>query len=419
MGITIPAKVADFRGQCIESVKVKEDVIHIDCRRDNRFAMRGNSSAQHGILNRWLRRVIEDIPLFGMRTLVHIEYAQVFINRSLVEIERLPFVAPGSRVTDRFARLISGLCRYMPISAVALYVGLRWNTVKNIDKAWIKKTLLMKCPSDLEGLEYIGVDEVARAKGHDYVTVVYDLGSGGLLWVHEGRTAAVLGQFLAALTEETANGIKAVAMDMGLAYQCAVKTWLPNTDIVFDRFHVMQMYNKALAMATVRRSQFRKADEEGKEMLKGSRYLLLSNKCNLKDGQQPVLNALLAANDALNMSYILKEQLQALWDHPVSFEQMSANLEAWCELADESGLAPIKRVAATLRRHAEGICNYAKHPISNARVESGNVAIGLIRKRARGIRDTKYFILKIFQISSPPDAGALLSAGSMAGLITV
>jgi len=30
----------------------------------------------------------------------------------------------------------------------------------------------------LEGLEYIGVDEVARAKGQDYVTVVYDLGSG-------------------------------------------------------------------------------------------------------------------------------------------------------------------------------------------------------------------------------------------------
>ncbi len=75
----------------------------------------------------------------------------------------------------------------------------------------------MKHPSDLEGLEYIGVDEVARARGHDYVTVVYDLGSGDLLWVHEGRTAAVLGKFLSALDEGCAKGIKAVAMDMGLA----------------------------------------------------------------------------------------------------------------------------------------------------------------------------------------------------------
>jgi len=78
-----------------------------------------------------------------------------------------------------------------------------------------------------------------------------------------------------------------------------------------------------------------------------------------------------------------------------------------------------KRVNYTLRRHADGICNYAKHPISNARVEAGNVAIGMIRKRARGIRDLKYFMLKIFQISAPPGTNALLSAGSMAGLITV
>jgi len=82
-------------------------------------------------------------------------------------------------------------------------------------------------------------------------------------------------------------------------------------------------------------------------------------------------------------------------------------------------LTPIKRVAATLRNHAVGVCNYARHPISNARVEAGNVAIGLIRKRARGIKDLKYFILKIFQISTPPDGHAWLSTGHQAGLNTV
>jgi len=59
------------------------------------------------------------------------------------------------------------------------------------------------------------------------------------------------------------------------ALQCAVRRWLPNADIVFDRFHVMQMYSKALAQ--VRRALFKKADDEGKEMLKGSRYLILPN----------------------------------------------------------------------------------------------------------------------------------------------
>jgi len=36
--------------------------------------MRGGRSGQRGVLHRWCRRVIEDIPLFGARTLVHIEY---------------------------------------------------------------------------------------------------------------------------------------------------------------------------------------------------------------------------------------------------------------------------------------------------------------------------------------------------------
>lgn len=47
-----------------------------------------------------------------------------------------------------------------------------------------------------------------------------------------------------------------------------------------------------------------------------------------------------------------------------------------------------------LQRHRTGICRYAAHPISTARLEGGHVAIGLIRKRARGLLDTNYFKLK-------------------------
>ncbi|MEZ9611293.1 transposase, partial [Vibrio sp. 10N.286.45.C10] len=37
--------------------------------------------------------------------------------------------------------------------------------------------------------------------------------------------------------------------------------------------------------------------------------------------------------------------------------------------------------------------------LTNARVEAGNVSIGLLRRRARGVRDTDYFKLKIRQTS--------------------
>jgi len=84
------------------------------------------------------------------------------------------------------------------------------------------------------------VDEVARAKGHDYVTVVYDLDTGALLWVGDGKSADRLAVFLAELSQETADGIQAVAVDMGPAHQAAVRAHLLNATIVFDRFHVMK-----------------------------------------------------------------------------------------------------------------------------------------------------------------------------------
>ena len=60
-----------------------------------------------------------------------------------------------------------------------------------MNKAYLLGTLPALMPEELEGLEYIGVDEVARAKGHDYMTVVYDMVSGQLIWVDTGRTAEV------------------------------------------------------------------------------------------------------------------------------------------------------------------------------------------------------------------------------------
>ena len=69
--------------------------------------------------------------------------------------------------------------------------------------------------------------------------------------------------------------------------------------------------------------------------------------------------------------------------------------------ADQSPMLYLKKCAKSLGKHCVGICNYAKHKLTSARIEAGNVSIGMIRKRARGIRDTGYFKLKIRQSSLP------------------
>ncbi len=152
-------------------------------------------------------------------------------------------------------------------------------------------------------------------------------------------------------------------------------------------------------------------------MLSGSRYLLLKNAERLSPRQTTRLQELLAANENLNVVYSLKEQLQQLqqlqqlWAGPATVQAMVERLDAWCELADATKLTPMRRFAAMLRRHRQGICNYADHPITTARLDGGHVAIGLIRKRARGLLNTGYFKLKIRQSTIPEPPLGLYALG--------
>lgn len=402
MGIGIPSDILGLKGQRVNEMKLnaKTQQLVIHCSRDRRRNAVDSVTGKKGTVNRYVRRQVRDLPLFGYPCVIEMELAQVFISKNERRMERCDFVDQGCRFTRRFCHMISGLCRHMSIQAVSRHLGLRWETVKNIDKASLEETLPALDPAQLTGLVHIGVDEVARAKGHDYMTVVYDMVSGHLIWVETGRTADVFAGFLKQLPTATAAEIKAVAMDMGRAYQKAVRECLPAADIVFDRFHVMQHYSKAIQ--NQRRIEFRKADKVGKALMKGTHYLLLKNADKLNAQQSDKLQMLRENNDHLNTLYVLKEQLQALWSAP-TYERMAEQLESWCQIADESNMLYLKKFSKSLRRHCVGICNYAKHKLTSARIETGNISIGMIRKRARGIRDTEYFKLKIRQSSLPDE----------------
>ena len=402
MGICISTNILGLVGQRVNKIKFDERThqVQIVCRRDRRKRAVDPVTGIQGTVNRYVSREVRDIPFMGYPCILKIELAQVFVSKNVRRMEACELVDKGNRFTRRFCRLVSGLCRHMSIQAVARHLNLRWETVKNMDIAHLIDTLPALDPTQLTGLTSIGVDEVARAKGHDYMTVVYDMVSGHLIWVGTGRTAEVFSTFLTLLPIETASGIKAVAMDMGPAYQKSVKDCLPNADIVFDRFHVMKNYSKAIQ--NQRRLEFRKADKNNKDLIKGSLYLLLRNADKLSAKQSDKLMQLRNNNQNLNLAYVLKEQLQALWSAG-TYEEMAAQLESWCQIADASNMMYLKKFAKSLRRHCIGICNYAKHQLASARIEAGNVAIGMIRKRARGIRDTEYFKLKIRQSSLPDD----------------
>lgn len=408
MGAVIPAKILGLEGQVIKNVLFDEERgrVRVVCNRDRRRRPVDHRTGRTGAVNRLLRRIVLDVPLGGWPCEIEIEYAETFLSFGQARVERLPFVSPKVRVTRRYARLIAGMARHMPISTVARHTGLSWDSVKAIECAHLAETIPIPDPMRLEGIRYLGVDEVARAKGQSYFTLVYDLSPGTdygrILWVREGRESTVLLEFLDALSQECADGIEAVALDMGPAYIAAVQASLPNAAIVFDRFHVMQLFNKVVR--DCRRAEFRAAgtlgDLTGQQAIKGSLWLLLSNRATLKDTDRNRLDQLLAQNQPLATLYALKEQLQRLWQPDSTFAAMTACLDDWCGMATAAHIAGLNKFVKTLRAHRTGICAYADHPVTTSRLEAGNVSIALLRRRARGFRDMEYFKLKIFQLNT-------------------
>ena len=74
---------------------------------------------------------------------------------------------------------------------------------------------------------------------------------------------------------------------------------------------------------------------------------------------------------------------------------------------DLTSITPLHRYAKMLQSHANGISAYARFKLTTARIEAGSVAIGMIRKRARGLLDQGYFKLKIRQSAVPAPPLAL------------
>lgn len=408
MGAVIPTKILGLEGQVIKEVVFNEETgrVRIVCDRDRRRRPVDHRTGRRGRINRLLRRTVLDVPIGGHPCEVEIEYAETFLSPGHVRVEQLPFVCPKSRVTTRYARLIAGMARHMPISAVARHTGLSWDSVKAIECAYLAETIPMPRPQTLSGIRYLGVDEVARAKGQSYFTLVYDLSPGPnygrIVWVKEGKDSAVLLEFLDALSQECAAGIEAVAIDMGRAYIAAVQQGLPSAAIVFDRFHVMQMFSNVIR--DCRRAEFKAAktlgDLTGQQTIKGSLWLLLSNRTTLKQTDQERLDQLLAQNQPLSALYALKEQLQRLWQPNSTPADMAARLDDWCGIARAAGITGLSKFVKTLQAHRTGICAYADHSITTARLEAGNVSIALLRRRARGFRDMAYLKLKIFQLNT-------------------
>jgi transposase len=307
---------------------------------------------------------------------------------------KVPFADPRRSYTNAFERYALELSRRMTIRDVAKHLGVGWDMIKEIQRRDLSRRY--RKPK-LKHLRHLAIDEIAIAKGHRYLTVVLDLDSGAVVFVGDGKGAKALKPFWKRLRGSRAK-IQAVAMDMSGGYRAAVSTNLPGAKIVFDRFHVMKLFNEKLS--DLRRSLYREAtDVMHKKVLKGTRWLLLKAAENLDEGRDETkrLKEALALNQSLATAYYLKEDLRQFWEQPGQ-RFGTLFLDGWIRRAESSGIKILQQMARTLAGHRSGLLAYHDVMITSGPMEGTNNKIKTLKRQAYGFRDKEFFKLKILAI---------------------
>ena len=296
--------------------------------------------------------------------------------------------------TKPFERYALDLLRHMTIQDVAEHLNVGWDLVKDIQKRDLARRFARP---KLKHLRQIAIDEISIGKGHRYLTVVLDLKSGAVVFVGDGKGADALIPFWRRVRRSGAR-IEAVAIDMSPAYMEAVRTQLPEAALVFDHFHVIKLFNEKLS--DLRRDLYREAtDQLHKDVLKGTRWLLLKNPDNLNPDRKETerLREALRLNQPLALAYYMKEELRLLWGQP---DKTTAEvfLADWVKRAMASGIRMLMKFAKTLATHRTGILAYYDYPISTGPLEGTNNKIKTMKRQAYGFRDKEFFKLRILAI---------------------
>ena len=239
-----------FPGFVYERARLCDDAktieIEVRCGRAPRRAARVAASARPGY-DQLAERRFEFIPIWGFAVMLLYAMRRVECRRCGVKVEEVPW-GEGKHTLDKaymlflahWARKLSWketarsvsylLGEGLPRGRVRRAVGAGSTAVRRPDRA-------------------IGVDEIQYAKGHQYLTLVYQIEARlltRLLWVGKERTVESFQQFFTMIGEELAAKIEFVCSDMWKPYLRVIREQCSQALHILDRFHIVAKMNKAL-----------------------------------------------------------------------------------------------------------------------------------------------------------------------------
>jgi transposase len=306
--------------------------------------------------------------------------------------EAVPWARAGSPYTRDFDDLCAWLAQQMSQTQVTNLMRIAWESVAKILERVVSDKLDR---GRLDGLVQIGCDEVSYGAEHKFLTCVADHQQGRIVWAAPGRNATTLQAFFDGLTDEQKASIKAVSIDMSAGYEKAIRNAVPDAEVCFDPFHVVQLGSRATDQ--VRRAEYNKHGRSGTDAgkwIKGVRYSLLKDPSKQTTTQLLRLAEVQQTNKAMFRAALLYGELRYVYKVPK--EQAEERLNAWLAWASRSRLTPFVKLARTIRKHKAGVLAAVELGLSNGRLEALNSKVRLLSHRAYGFHSANALIAIIY-----------------------
>jgi len=275
-------------------------------------------------------------------------------RKSKHELLEVPWARKGSGFTLLFEKRVLDLlkstgCKKTTAEFFGLYP-------QRVEKIYDVYTLSHYQSRDIKVASRVGLDETSTKKGHEYISMFWDMDGDELLDIREGKSSEVVREYieeLRILGQRPKAIIKEIVCDMSPAFAKGIRENLPEAKVTFDRFHVVSLIHRYL-------------DPVKKD--KKTRWEILD-----------------AHIQELDQLWVQKSEIDA-----ASF------LTYWMDRSIE--LFRLTKLVKSLNKHFYGIIAYCRTKLTNGKLEGLNNKVQWIKRVARGYRSKANFMRMIYFI---------------------
>lgn len=320
-------------------------------------------------------------------------------NKRKISTQRLEWYHPKSGQTKAYEQEVLLKLVNSTVQDVSLKEKIGYEAVVGIVKRWIATEVDW---FEFEGLELIGIDEIALKKGHsNYVVIITTRLSNGqlkVLAVLPNREKETVKNFLRRIPSRLKRTIHTVCTDMWSAYINAAKEVLGEAVVVVDRYHVAKKYRDCADKLRKQEMKRLKSElsAEQYDTIKGSMWPFRKNKAELKPSETELLDRLFHFAPSLKLAYDFREALTAIFEQNLTKSQAIEAIKDWRRAVEASQLSCFNPFFTTLDTYLDEITNYFLHRDSSGFVEGLNNKIKVLKRRCYGLLNLDHLFQRLF-----------------------